>query len=96
MADRDASFLAMELAIVLALQNRILEHARGAHEVDPVVGEIVLPRLLVPLEHCRPFSALSRTPGAALARPVAHLAIRPRGVGAGADWLATSRPDSLA
>ncbi len=53
MADSDAALLAHELAVVLALQNGGFEHPGGADEVHPVVGQIVLPCPLVPLEHPR-------------------------------------------
>lgn len=56
MADGDTPPFAHELAVVLALQNRIREHAGGADEVHPVVGQIVLPCPLVPLEHPRLWS----------------------------------------
>jgi len=53
MADGDAALLAHELAVVLALQNGIGEHPGGADKIHAVVGQIVLPCPLVPLEHPR-------------------------------------------
>jgi hypothetical protein len=54
LADREEAPLAPELARVLALQNREIEHAGGADEIDAVAGEILRRLRLVPLEHASP------------------------------------------
>jgi hypothetical protein len=54
LADGEEAPLAPELARVLALQHREVEHAGGADEIDAVTGEIVRRPGLVPLEHASP------------------------------------------
>jgi len=54
LAERDIAALAHELAGVLPFQHGGVEHPRGADEIDPVGGEIVVPPGFVPLEHSRP------------------------------------------
>jgi hypothetical protein len=50
-ADADVAFLAVELAHVLALEHRIVEHARSPDEVDAMVGQVPGAVLVLPLEH---------------------------------------------
>lgn len=51
MAERDHALLAMKLAVVFPLEDRVVEHAGRAHEIDAVIGEIPATQLVVPLEH---------------------------------------------
>jgi len=51
MAEREHALLAIHLAAVFPLENRVVEHAGRAHEIDAVFGEIPPAKLVVPLEH---------------------------------------------
>ncbi len=51
MTERDHPLLAMEFPAVLALEHGVVEHPRGAHEIDAVIGEILAAEFVVPLEH---------------------------------------------
>jgi hypothetical protein len=54
MAERDEALFAIVLAVVFALEDRVVEHARSTHEIDAVFGEILAAELVVPLEHKGP------------------------------------------
>ena len=54
LSDGDEATLAPELALVFALQDREIEHACGANEINAMTGEIVRRPGLVPLEHASP------------------------------------------
>jgi hypothetical protein len=60
---RDVTTLALELASVLPLQHGMIEHPRGADEIDPMSSEIVVPPGFIPLEHSRPQHSLSAASG---------------------------------
>jgi hypothetical protein len=60
MAEREHTLLAIHLAVVFALEDRVVEHARCAYEIDAVIGEIPAAKLVVPLEHKRPLRPRSR------------------------------------
>lgn len=62
LADGDEAPLTPELARILALENRKVEHARGADKVDAMAGEIVGRPGFVPLEHASPLSTPDPTP----------------------------------
>ena len=49
---------AMEAVEVFPLEHRIVEHLRGADEVDAVLPHVLLPARLFPLEHERPLGPL--------------------------------------
>jgi hypothetical protein len=58
MADGQHALLAVHLAGVFALKHGIVEHPRGAHEIDAVFGEIPAAEFVVPLEHESPLAPL--------------------------------------
>ena len=51
MAQRHKALFASELAIVLAFQNGIFKHARGADKVHAVIAHVLKTRALLPLDH---------------------------------------------
>lgn len=59
MADADVASLAVELAHVLALEHRIVEHARRPDEVDAMVRQVPGAVLVLPLEHLDLYAAAS-------------------------------------
>ena len=54
MAERHEALFPMEAVDVLTLEYGIVEHLRGADEVDTILPHVVLPARLFPLEHERP------------------------------------------
>jgi hypothetical protein len=54
LADGEEAPLAPELARILALQHRKIEHAGRADEIDAMTGEIFRRLGFVPLEHASP------------------------------------------
>lgn len=57
MAQRIEAPLAVELAGVFALENRIIEHLRRADEIDAVLSDILLAARFLPLKHDAPSTA---------------------------------------
>lgn len=57
MAERIETPLAVELARVFTLENRIVEDLRRADEIDAVLSDILLAARFIPLEHDAPSTA---------------------------------------